>query len=213
MGITQVIRPKLTVETITTEIRCNVCGNSRTAAEHDYGMSFDMHTFKMTGGYGDDFPADQYRLQFVACGDCLKAWTLTFVERPVYEGPFSSVLSATHSETGEVWKVHGGSAHPLSVEYDYTVEASEETESQPCPHDGTLWEHFKGNRYLVLRSVFNQVNPSEMLVVYQALYGASQVFIRPATMWYEVVAYDDGYVHRFRQVDGSGEGVRPVSGA
>lgn len=59
-------------------VRCNACGIER-LDEHGEG---DMHALMITGGYGDTFPEDLMRITFVACSDCLKAWTSTFKVPP-----------------------------------------------------------------------------------------------------------------------------------
>lgn len=56
------------------------------------------------------------------------------------------------------------------------------------------YRHFKGNEYEVLHIAKNSENLEEM-VVYRALYGEKQVWVRPASMWNETVERD-GKIHK-----------------
>ncbi|MGN1053206.1 MAG: DUF1653 domain-containing protein, partial [Candidatus Scatosoma sp.] len=48
------------------------------------------------------------------------------------------------------------------------------------------YRHFKGNEYEVLGTAKHSETLEEM-VVYRALYGAGEVWVRPAKMWNETV--------------------------
>ena len=48
------------------------------------------------------------------------------------------------------------------------------------------YKHFKGNEYMVL-GVAKHSETLELMVIYQALYGDMDVWVRPATMWNETV--------------------------
>lgn len=58
------------------------------------------------------------------------------------------------------------------------------------------YKHFKGNEYLVLQ-IAKHSETMETMVVYQALYGDCGVWVRPASMWNEPVAYNGKMVKRF----------------
>jgi len=58
------------------------------------------------------------------------------------------------------------------------------------------YRHFKGNEYLVLQ-IAKHSETMEDMVVYQALYGDYGVWVRPASMWNETVAYHGKMVKRF----------------
>ncbi|MDF2632254.1 MAG: hypothetical protein K0Q85_850 [Caproiciproducens sp.] len=49
-----------------------------------------------------------------------------------------------------------------------------------------LYRHFKGNQYRVL-FVASHSETREQMVVYQALYGEHGMWVRPASMWNEMV--------------------------
>lgn len=49
-----------------------------------------------------------------------------------------------------------------------------------------IYRHYKGNRYQVLFLARHSEN-EEMLVIYKALYGAGEIWARPASMWQELV--------------------------
>lgn len=59
-----------------------------------------------------------------------------------------------------------------------------------------IYQHFKGNRYLVLY-VARHSETLEPMVVYQALYGDGGLWVRPAAMWNEQVSRDDYSGPRF----------------
>lgn len=53
------------------------------------------------------------------------------------------------------------------------------------------YRHFKGSKYLVL-GMASHSETLESMVVYQALYGEKQLWVRPAAMWNEIIERD-GY--------------------
>ncbi|MBE5747417.1 MAG: DUF1653 domain-containing protein [Clostridiales bacterium] len=56
------------------------------------------------------------------------------------------------------------------------------------------YRHFKGKEYEVI-AIANHSESLEKYVVYRALYGEGQVWIRPASMWNETVERD-GKTHK-----------------
>ncbi len=62
------------------------------------------------------------------------------------------------------------------------------------------WRHYKGNEYKVL-GVARHSETEEWMVVYQALYGDGDVWVRPAAMWSETVVCDGVAVPRFAFVE------------
>lgn len=58
------------------------------------------------------------------------------------------------------------------------------------------YRHFKGNEYRVLCLARNS-ETLEQMVVYQALYGEHEVWVRPASMWNETVNRDGKTIKRF----------------
>ena len=63
-----------------------------------------------------------------------------------------------------------------------------------------LYRHFKGNLYRLLYGAKHS-ETLEPMVVYQALYGAMGIWVRPAAMWNEWVDRDDYHGPRFYSVD------------
>ena len=63
------------------------------------------------------------------------------------------------------------------------------------------YRHFKGNEYEVL-CIAHHSETLAPLVVYRALYGAGEVWARPAEMWNEIVERNGASFLRFRRVDG-----------
>lgn len=58
------------------------------------------------------------------------------------------------------------------------------------------YRHFKGNEYRVL-CLARDSETLEKMVVYQALYGEHEVWVRPASMWNETVNKDGKMIKRF----------------
>jgi hypothetical protein len=64
--------------------------------------------------------------------------------------------------------------------------------------------HYKGNFYEVL-SLATHSETLEPMVVYQALYGEQGIWVRPASMWNEIVSTAEGDKTRFEYVGGTNE--------
>lgn len=58
------------------------------------------------------------------------------------------------------------------------------------------YRHFKGNEYEVI-GVANHSETMEEMVVYRALYGEHGLWVRPASMWSEIVERDGKSCQRF----------------
>lgn len=59
-----------------------------------------------------------------------------------------------------------------------------------------IYRHYKGNRYQVLGTAIHS-ETLEMMVVYKALYGAGETWVRPLSMWHETVEVDGKTMPRF----------------
>ncbi len=64
---------------------------------------------------------------------------------------------------------------------------------------GERYRHFKGNEYEVI-AVGRHSETEEQLVVYRALYGEGDVWIRPLSMFTDTVERDGRRVVRFEKV-------------
>ena len=58
------------------------------------------------------------------------------------------------------------------------------------------YRHFKGNEYEVLGTATHSETLEEM-VVYRALYGGKDLWVRPVSMWNETLEKDGKTVKRF----------------
>lgn len=61
------------------------------------------------------------------------------------------------------------------------------------------YRHFKGNEYEVLY-IAKHSETLEPMVVYRALYGDKDVWVRPASMWDETVERDGTEYKRFTYI-------------
>jgi hypothetical protein len=61
------------------------------------------------------------------------------------------------------------------------------------------YEHYKGMRYTVL-AVARDSETLEEMVVYKAIYGDREVWVRPLTMFLENVIIDGKLQPRFKQI-------------
>ncbi len=62
------------------------------------------------------------------------------------------------------------------------------------------YRHFKGNEYELLY-VARHSETMEEMVVYRALYGEGGIWVRPASMWNEIVERDGKTYRRFTKID------------
>ena len=62
-----------------------------------------------------------------------------------------------------------------------------------------VYRHFKGNEYILL-GIASHSETLEPMVVYKALYGDGELWVRPANMWNETVIKDDYCGPRFQYI-------------
>lgn len=60
------------------------------------------------------------------------------------------------------------------------------------------YRHYKGNEYRVTGLCLHS-ETLETMVIYQALYGTKEIWVRPAAMWQEMVPAGGGMVRRFEK--------------
>jgi hypothetical protein len=63
-----------------------------------------------------------------------------------------------------------------------------------------IYKHYKGNMYELLY-IANHSETLEKMVVYKALYGEGEIWVRPASMWDEEIEIDGKTVKRFELID------------
>ena len=63
-----------------------------------------------------------------------------------------------------------------------------------------IYRHYKGNLYELI-DVANHSETLEKMVVYRALYGERELWVRPLSMWDEKVTVDGKEVLRFEFVE------------
>lgn len=62
------------------------------------------------------------------------------------------------------------------------------------------YRHYKGNEYEVI-GIANHSETLEKMVVYRALYGEGEIWVRPLYMWDELVEVNGKNVKRFEFVE------------
>lgn len=67
-----------------------------------------------------------------------------------------------------------------------------------------IYRHFKGNLYRVI-GIANHSETLEPMVVYQALYGAKELWVRPASMWNETIDKNGYRGPRFQYIGENNE--------
>ena len=63
-----------------------------------------------------------------------------------------------------------------------------------------VYKHYKGNLYELLH-IANHSETLEKMVVYKALYGEGEAWVRPLSMWDELVEVNGKKVPRFEYTD------------
>lgn len=61
------------------------------------------------------------------------------------------------------------------------------------------YRHFKGNEYEVI-GIANHSETLEKMVIYRALYGEKEIWVRPAEMWNEEITRDGKIFKRFQYI-------------
>ena len=85
------------------------------------------------------------------------------------------------------------------MEENQIVQRAEEARRQVPPG---IYRHYKGKRYQVLCTAIHS-ETLEMMVVYKALYGTEETWVRPLSMWNEEVQVGDKCVRRFTPEEAS----------
>ncbi len=63
-----------------------------------------------------------------------------------------------------------------------------------------IYRHYKGNKYEVT-GIAKHSETLEEMVVYKALYGSGEMWVRPLYMWDEDVEYNGKTVKRFQKTE------------
>ncbi len=63
-----------------------------------------------------------------------------------------------------------------------------------------IYRHFKGNEYELLH-IAKHSETLESMVVYKALYGEGGIWVRPLSMWNELIEYKGKTVKRFEKAE------------
>lgn len=87
------------------------------------------------------------------------------------------------------------------VHSHYVPLAEKMLTAYPLPQDGIRYfKHFKGGQYRFIRTAFDS-ETRERMVIYQALYGDRQYWVRPEKMFFETITRDGQTFPRFTEQD------------
>ncbi len=59
-----------------------------------------------------------------------------------------------------------------------------------------IYEHYKGKKYQLI-GIADHSETLEKMVIYKALYDEEKLWVRPASMWNEIVEVDGKRISRF----------------
>lgn len=62
-----------------------------------------------------------------------------------------------------------------------------------------IYRHFKGGEYELI-GIVTHSETLEKMVLYRALYGEKDIWVRPISMWSDTVEKDGIFVHRFTYI-------------
>lgn len=65
--------------------------------------------------------------------------------------------------------------------------------------EGKYYQHFKGGKYRILHEGKDS-ETQEPVIIYQALYGTHDIWVRPKSMFFEQVERDNYSGPRFREI-------------
>lgn len=96
----------------------------------------------------------------------------------------------------------------LKIEFDNInsqakpIEASKEDDDILLPEEITLgkYRHFKGNEYEVV-GFAKDSETTQKMVIYKALYGEQELWVRPYEMFKEIIERDGKKIRRFTKID------------
>jgi len=197
MPLEFVYRENHKVERTLSGVTCCKCGQvgkwSEPLATRSIPEGF--HVLRCEGGFGDTFPGDGEVLTIVVCEDCLREWVGTFKHRDVFG---TDTITAKHCDTLEEHTIDGPWFFPVGTDYPKGLE-DPHFGDVPYPEQGTIWEHFKGKRYQVLGLAWD-TGAQVPHVVYLALYGDSDVWLRPLSEWEDTIDRETYQGPRFKQI-------------
>ena len=99
-------------------------------------------------------------------------------------------------------RFHFPGAHTPTVDeiFQYYVPLAERMLKEIPRRKERLFRHFKGGMYRLERSAFNS-ETTERMVVYKALYGNCDYWVRPEKMFFEKITRDGQTFNRFTEID------------
>lgn len=126
------------------------------------------------------------------------------VELDVFEQPVANLLMAEvefpTEEEADAFSVPLWFGREVTYDPAYTNAALSKNDDTTDDVQPGRYRHFKGNEYQVI-SVARHSETQEPMVVYRALYGDRGMWVRPVSMWNEIISRDGWTGPRFAPVE------------
>lgn len=130
-------------------------------------------------------------------------WQGYTIELDVFDAPFAPLVLAevefSSEEEALAFQAPEWFGEDVTYNGNYTNAALSRRMERGVVRIGR-YRHFKGNEYQVL-SVARHSETQEPMVVYQALYGEREVWVRPLSMWNEEITRDGVTCRRFTYIE------------
>lgn len=190
----KVSRIKLSVVEEVVEVQCNQCGrSSKMSGLETLFEANDYNQFSAGGGYGSTFPGDMSHIIWVMCGACTRKLVEGFKIPPTSEdsSPEPFVVVDTRSYTEKL--VNYGVLTPTGSEpsMEDIDRAGELLGDWQC--DVVVGDVYKcglGEIYQV-RGAAVDVSSLTPMILYQELFGESNIWARPVSDFLEKVEKGD----------------------
>lgn len=159
-----------------------------------------FHRIELHGGFSDSFPTDGMSYEIAICEECIKGFVDSFKTPPAWSRSIPvfnpGIDEARHTELGNMIRINDPYAYRWNDEdtESFPAEAEElllDQNQEEIPNG--IWRHYKGGLYEVFGSTIlidRELDKIEHLTLYRALYGDSEVFARPTSMWFDKVLPD-----------------------
>jgi len=131
-------------------------------------------------------------------------WLEYTIELDVFDAPFAPLVLAevefSTEESALAFTPPEWFGEDVTYDSNYTNAALSRAGGKSAEVPPGRYRHFKGREYQVL-SVARHSETQEPMVVYQALYGEREIWVRPLSMWNEEIARNGVTCRRFTYLE------------